>query len=272
MQEMKTFVAETLTTKVEELKSVVLGQQKYIDNIQGSLKLLEVVMCTKSGHDNPVEAVGEPAAAVANVVAAANSNAEEHRTNVSHGKRKFVDNDNEYETEADKEKELANIDLTFTDDDDDVDVHAVVNKTVAQTVTQYNLMNKHNSPKPPLPDAWTNTATLKNTTDLSNRAVCGTSSFRRVSNPMDVDADGLNQISKKLFHSPCTTPKTATPGKKGGTSSRGKKSMTTSVTKKSRMVLPRGIKWNFPVTADMQLDAYELQALAYVYHPDKDKQ
>jgi hypothetical protein len=188
--------------------------------------------------------------------------------NVANGKRKFVDN--EYESELDKEKELANIDLTFTDEDDD-DVNDVINKTISQTVSRFTMLNKQNSPKPALPDAWTNNESRKNPTDLSTRL--STSSFRRVpNNIMDADPDALNQISKKLFQSPCTTPNTTTQGKRGGSSSRGKKGTTASVAKKGRMVLPRGIKWNFAVTSDMQLDLPELQALAYIYHPDKDKQ
>jgi hypothetical protein len=271
MQELKTLVAGGFSNSLEELKSYVVDQQKSIDNIHGSLKLIEVVMCTKSGNDNPMEPVLEPTVAAdanTNVVDVDNDKDEEHRVNVANGKRKFVDN--EYESELDKEKELANIDLTFTDEDDD-DVNAVINKTISQTVSRFTMLNKQNSPKPALPDAWTNIETRKNPTDLSTRLA--TSSFRRVpNNIMDADTDALNQISKKLFQSPCTTPNTTTQGKRGGSSSRGKKGTTASVAKKGRMVLPRGIKWNFAVTSDMQLDLPELQALAYIYHPDKDKQ
>ncbi|KAK2363006.1 ubiquitin-specific protease ESD4 [Trifolium repens] len=271
MGELKTLVAGDFSNSLEELKSYVVDQQKSIDNIHGSLKLIEVVMCTKSGNDNPMEPVLEPTVAAdanTNVVDVDNDKDEEHRVNVANGKRKFVDN--EYESELDKEKELANIDLTFTDEDDD-DVNAVINKTISQTVSRFTLLNKQNSPKPALPDAWTNIETRKNPTDLSTRLA--TSSFRRVpNNIMDADTDALNQISKKLFQSPYTTPNTTTQGKRGGSSSRGKKGTTASVAKKGRMVLPRGIKWNFAVTSDMQLDLPELQALAYIYHPDKDKQ
>jgi hypothetical protein len=272
-QEMKTLVVDTCSTKLDELKSAVLDQQKSIENIHGSLKLIEVVMCTKTGDDNPNKTVVGQATDMADATAvdARNDKDAEH-VNVGNGKRKFVYN--EYESELDKEKELANIDLTFTDEDDDDIVNTVINKTVSQTASQFHFGNKHNSPKPVLPAAWKNSEAIKNTTDLSNGMACATSSFRRVgNNAMEVDAEALNQISKKLvFQSPCTTPKIPTQGKKGSSSSKGKKTMSASVSKRTRMVLPRGIKWNFAVTAEMQLDLTELQALAYIYHPDKDKQ
>jgi hypothetical protein len=245
IQDIKTLVVETCSSKLEEMKAIVLGQQKSIDNIHGSLKLIEVVMCTKTGVDNPVEADL--------AVDGQNDKDPEHAVNVSNGKRKFVDN--EYESELEKEKELNLLDLTFTDEEDDDQLNTLFHKPITQTASRFNLINKPSIPKPVIPEAWT-------------------SNYRRVEgNTMgDVDADTLNQISKQLFQSPYTTPKIPTQGKKGASSSRGKKTMTTSTAKKTRMVLPRGIKWNFPVTADMQLDLSELQALAYVYHPDKDKQ
>jgi hypothetical protein len=271
-QEMKTLVVETCSTKLDELKSVMLGQQKSIENIHGSLKLIEVVMCTKTGVDKPNETVVGQATNMADATAVDGENDKDaEHVNVGNGKRKFVYN--EYETELEKEKELANIDLTFTDEDDDDIVNTVINKTVSQAASQFHFVNKHNSPKPALPAAWTNMEAIKNTTDLSNGMACATSSFRRFGNNAMDDAEALNQISKKLvFQSPCTTPKIPTQGKKGGSSSKGKKTMSGSVSKKTRMVLPRGIKWNFAVTAEMQLDLTELQALAYIYHPDKDKQ
>ncbi|KAK2401310.1 ubiquitin-specific protease ESD4 [Trifolium repens] len=102
------------------------------------------------------------------------------------------------------------------------------------------------------------------------------SNFRRgpKDTRMEVDASGLNGISKKLFESPFTTPKSSTQGRIGCSSTKGKKLTTGSTSvgaKRFRSVLPKGIKWNFPITSDMKLDLPELQAIAYVYHPDKDK-
>ncbi|WJX20628.1 hypothetical protein P8452_10164 [Trifolium repens] len=232
--DIKTLVVETCSSKLEEMKAIVLGQQKSIDNIHGSLKLIEVVMCNKTGVDNPIEADL--------AVDGQNDKDPEHVVNVSNGKRKFVDN--KYESELEKEKELNLLDLTFTDEEDDDQLNTLFQEPITQTASRFNLINKPSTPKPVLPDAWTNNDTMRNTADISNRV--------------------QQAIIEEL--------KIPTQGKKGASSSRGKKTMTTSTAKKTRMVLPRGIKWNFPVTVDMQLDLSELQALAYVYHPDKDKQ
>ncbi|KAK2351781.1 ubiquitin-specific protease ESD4 [Trifolium repens] len=94
------------------------------------------------------------------------------------------------------------------------------------------------------------------------------------SRTMEDDFDALEGISKKLFASPLATPPTSVQGKRGSSSSKGKKAMTGSASvgsKQYKSVLPKGIKWNFPITSDMKLDFPELQAIAYVYHPDKDK-
>ncbi|XP_027186750.2 uncharacterized protein [Cicer arietinum] len=58
------------------------------------------------------------------------------------------------------------------------------------------------------------------------------------------------------------------------TSSKGKKLVNRSATddEKQTNVLPKGIQWNFHVTSDMQLDLVEAQIIAYVYHPNKDKE
>lgn len=58
------------------------------------------------------------------------------------------------------------------------------------------------------------------------------------------------------------------------TSSKGKKLVDRSATddEKQTNMLPKGIQWNFHVTSDMQLDLVEAQIIAYVYHPNKDKE
>jgi hypothetical protein len=165
IQDMKTLVVETCSSKLEEMKAIVLGQQKSIDNIHGSLKLIEVVMCTKTGVDNPVEADLGQAAATA--VDGQNDKDPEHAVNVSNGKRKFVDN--EYESELEKEKELNLLDLTFTDEEDDDQLNTLFHKPITQTASRFNLINKPSTPKLVLPDAWTNNDTMRNTADISNR-------------------------------------------------------------------------------------------------------
>ncbi|KAK2368808.1 ubiquitin-specific protease ESD4 [Trifolium repens] len=135
---------------------------------------------------------------------------------------------------------------------------------------------KQHAPLPVLPDDWTNVENMGKINDLSNPMHFSNSNFRRVSNEkmLDDNIDDLHGISKRLFQSPHTTPTTITQGKRGSSSAKGKKPIhgsTSSVTKRCRSVLPKGIKWNFPVTSDMKLDLPELQAIAYVYHPDKDK-
>ncbi|KAK2409346.1 ubiquitin-specific protease ESD4 [Trifolium repens] len=138
---------------------------------------------------------------------------------------------------------------------------------------------KQVAPKPILPDAWTNIQNLGKSSDFSNPMHFSNSNYRRdsKSRTMEEDFQSLNGISKKLFESPFSTPTTTAQGKKGSSSTKGEKEMFGSASvsaKRSRSVLPKirkGIKWNFPVTSDMKLDLAELQAIAYVYHPEKDK-
>ncbi|KAK2402153.1 hypothetical protein QL285_051696 [Trifolium repens] len=169
----------------------------------------------------------------------------------------------------------ANTDLVFSDGD--YEYHADdVNKRIGQTINNLNMQIKQATPKPVLPDAWTNIQNLGKSSDLSNPMPFSNSNYRRDSKggTMEEDFRALNGISKKLFNSPFSTPTTTAQGKKGSSSTKGKKTMFGSASvsaKRSRSVLPKGIKWNFPVTSDMKLDLAELQAIAYVYHPEKDK-
>ncbi|WJX88821.1 hypothetical protein P8452_70865 [Trifolium repens] len=135
---------------------------------------------------------------------------------------------------------------------------------------------KQVAPKPILPDAWTNIQNMGKSSDFSNPMRFSKSNYRRdlKSRTMEEDFQSLNGISKKLFESHFSTPTTTAQGKKGSSSTKGKKTMFGSASvsaKRSRSVLPKGIKWNFQVTSDMKLDLAELQAIAYVYHPEKDK-
>jgi hypothetical protein len=106
---------------------------------------------------------------------------------------------------------------------------------------------KQATPKPVLPDAWTNIQNLGKSSDLSNPMRFSNSNYRRDSKgrTMEEDFKALNGISKKLFNSPFSTPTTTAQGKKGSSSTKGKKTMFGSASvsaKRSRSVLPKVIK------------------------------
>ncbi|KAK2353508.1 ubiquitin-specific protease ESD4 [Trifolium repens] len=236
--------------------------------------MIEVGASTKPRTDSPrptTENTTEKRGEVSNpVITIEDEKEEEQDPSRSKGKRKAVESD--YESELDKDKEVANTDLVFSDGD--YEFHADdVNKKICQTINNLNMQIKQAAPKPLLPDAWTSIDNLGKSADLSNPMRFSNSNCRRDSKnrTMEEDLEALNGISKKLFTSPFTTPPTSSKGKRVSSSNNGKKTLTGSVSKRCKSVLPKGIKWNFPVTSDMKLDFAELQAIAYVYHPDKDK-
>ncbi|MCH86170.1 hypothetical protein A2U01_0007024, partial [Trifolium medium] len=283
ISDIKTFVIEHCSTHFDELTTIVREQQSSLDAIHGSLKMIEVVMCTKPTNDNHVEKQAKDSN---HVITIDDSNPvitieddkneegdknEEQDPTGSRGKRKSVSNDYDFELE----KELANTDLVFSDGD--YEYHADdMNKRICQTVNNLNMQIKQNVQIHVLPDAWTSVDNMGKSNDHSNPMRFSNSDFKRVSKDSITqdDIEELHGISKKLFESPFTTPPASSQPKRGSSSTKAKKAMTGSTSsgaKRYRSVLPKGIKWNFSVTSDMKLDLSELQALAYVYHPNKDK-
>ncbi|WJX61833.1 hypothetical protein P8452_46886 [Trifolium repens] len=243
---LKEFITVHCSARFDELDNIVRGQQSSLDVVKGSLKLIEVAVCTKPTNDNPKpshDAATEKKDEDSNpVITIEDEKEEEQDPTQSKGKCKACDSD--YESELDKDKEVANTDLVFSDGD--YEYHADdVNKRICQTINNLNMQIKQAAPKPILPDAWTNIQNLGKSSDFSNPMRFLNSNYRRdsKSRTMEEDFQSLNAMSGSASVS----------------------------AKRSRSVLPKGIKWNFPVTSDMKLDLAELQAIAYVYHPEKDK-
>ncbi|WJX51926.1 hypothetical protein P8452_38082 [Trifolium repens] len=243
---LKAFMTVHTTARFNELETILRSQQPSLDVIRDSLKMIEVGVSTKPRTDSPrptTENTTEKRGEVSNpVITIEDEKEEEQDPSRSKGKRKAVESD--YESELDKDKEVANTDLVFSDGD--YEFHADdVNKKICQTINNLNMQIKQAAPKPLLPDAWTSIDKLGKSADLSN--------------PMRF-SNILSQLHQQVLK-----------GKGDLLQVKEKKTLTGSVSKRCKSVLPKGIKWNFPVTSDMKLDFAELQAIAYVYHPDKDK-
>jgi hypothetical protein len=173
---------------VEELTCVVRGQQTSLDAIQGSLKLIEVVMCTKTTNDVSIKKDAEVSIPVSNTVInlGDDTNEEEDQAGLR-GKHKTVSTD--YDSELDKDKEAADTDLVFSDGDYEY-YPDEMNKKICKTVENLNMQIKQNFPIPVMPDAWTTFENVGRTTDLSNPMRFSNSNFKRVSNPMMESAEG----------------------------------------------------------------------------------
>ncbi|KAK2382560.1 hypothetical protein QL285_070086 [Trifolium repens] len=264
---LKAFMTVHTTARFNELETILRSQQPSLDVIRDSLKMIEVGVSTKPRTDSPrptTENTTEKRGEVSNpVITIEDEKEEEQDPSRSKGKRKAVESD--YESELDKDKEVANTDLVFSDGD--YEFHADdVNKKICQTINNLNMQIKQAAPKPLLPDAWTSIDKLGKSADLSNPMRFSNSNYRRDSKnrTMEEDLEALNGISKKLFTSPFTTPPTSSKGKRGSSSSKGKKNIDWKCFKTMQ-------ECSAKVTSDMKLDFAELQAIAYVYHPDKDK-
>jgi len=59
---------------------------------------------------------------------------------------------------------------------------------------------------PPLPDAWTTSIGLRNPDDFANAMAFSKSNFKRTTSNSKKKKDDQKQITKKLFHSPSSTP------------------------------------------------------------------
>jgi hypothetical protein len=225
-------MTEQHSVGVEELSKIVRGQQTSLDAIHDSLKMIEVVLCTKTTND-----VEKQTEVTNHVINLDDDTTEEQVPNGSKGKRKSLGND--YDSDLDKDNEAANTDLIWSDGD--YEYHSdEMNKRICKTVNNLNLQIKPNVPILVLLDAWTALENLRKTSDLSNPMRSSNNNFKRVPNDnmMQDDIQLLHGISKKLFE----TPPTSSQGKRGSSSGRGKKALhgsTSTGSKKFRSVLPK---------------------------------
>lgn len=262
--DLKSFIVSTNSMVFGELQLTVLENQAAIKIIQDSLKLIEVAVCStdfvsKVASDSVKEKTGE----VSGVVVGEKENtAERNESNDPKGKRKCADTD--VDVDLDNMAIFEHIDISDEEDED-------MNKRLRQTVGHNMFQNKATLPAPPLPEIWTSTTNLRSFEGKPNAMALSNSNAKRSTSSFGT----FNPITKKLFDQ---SPSPKQQKKRNNTSSSGKKtargggSSSVGKVKVYKSLLPKGISWNFPVTADMNLDLPELQIIAYVYHPDKDKQ